>query len=149
MTTLSANVDQGSGHGPLSRLMSMALVIFGDNNMAMADGQLVHLLLHFANMVVDEVNAHPYRDDIDPVEYYVSPEDVRPVADQIMIAGIAGFYAAQQASSKAPALMSSYYRTMNQRLWFELNGLTDIQARPRDAGSYSRINGQPLPAEEE
>ena len=142
MTTLSPNVDKGSGHAPLSELMSRGLMLFGDNNIDLADGSLAHLLLMFANTIITEINQHPYRTGLPAIEYYGHPEDVRAVNDLTMIYGLAGMYASHQASQKAPALMAQFYQTMNRMLWNELNGNTKIQARPTDAGSYSRINGQ-------
>lgn len=140
--TLSANVDKGSGHAPLSTLMARALIRFGDNNPDLMDGTLVHLLLDFANQIVDEVNIHPYRTGMDAIAYYVTPEDVREINDLTMALGIAAHYAIQQGSQKSQTLLPLYYQTLNRALWMELNGNTKIQARPYDSGAYSYVNGQ-------
>jgi len=139
--TLSANLDKGSGHSPLSNLMSMALTIFGDNNIDLADGSLAVMLLSMANTIVMEVNAHPYRTDMPPIEFYTHPEDIRAINDATMIYGIASLYAAQQMSSKAGGLVGQYLKLLNQQLWSELNGNTRIQVRPKDSGVSNPTNG--------
>jgi hypothetical protein len=141
MTTVSAHLDRGSGYAPLSECMSKALVLMGDNNYDMADGSLAMMLLMMANNVVMEVNSHPYRTGKTPIKFYTSPEDVREISDMIMIAGIAALYAAQQVSQKAGMLNAMYLKTMNQQLWFELNGNTKIQIRPVDTGPFNPTNG--------
>ena len=142
--TIGANVDNGSGRSPLSNLMSLAMLTFGDSNIDHADGALAHLLLLFANLTVSEINAHPYREGKDTVLPYVHPADKRDIPDLTMIAGIAAKYASQQGSAKAAILESSFYQTMNRELWMELNGNTRLEALSVDREhGRSRTNGLP------
>lgn len=138
------HVDDGEGYAPLGDLMSMGLVLFGDNNVDMADGALAHMLLYFANTIVSEVNAHPYRTGMKPIPIYQHPADRRRIPDPILINGIAAYYAGQQQSQKAPLLMGQYYQTMNRMLWLELNGNTKIEARIFDKTPTNETNGKPL-----
>lgn len=144
MAGINPHVDGGKGYAPLSDLMSVGLMIFGDNNIDMADGALAHLLLYFANNIVSEVNIHPYRTGKPLIQPYSHPAEVREIPDAILIDGIAAFYAGQQQSQKAPLLMAKYYQTMNRLLWMELNGNTKIEARIFDKGPTNETNGTPL-----
>jgi hypothetical protein len=121
--------------------MAIGLMLFGDNNYDMADGGLAHLLLHFANVIVGEVNQHPYRTGKPKIDYYTHPDDVRPISDMIMRSGISGYYAMQQNSAKGQTLMSQYYQVMNRTLWEEMNGNTKIEGRIYDKGITNEVNG--------
>ena len=118
--------------------MSLALMIFGDNNINMADGALAHMLLLFANQIVSQFNMHPYRTGMKKIQFYTHPSDVREIPDQVMIYGMAGLYAGQQRSDKAPTLMAQYYQLLNTLLWEQLNGNTNIEARIFDKGPRSK-----------
>jgi len=141
MTSGLPNVTSGGKYAHLSELMAMGLVIFGDSNVDMIDGALAHLMLKFANDIVDEVNMHPYREGMDQIARYISIEDKRPIDDHIMMDGLAAAYAKHQRSDKAIVLMSDYYKTMNRKLWQERNGNTPIDVRAFDVAKTNPNNG--------
>lgn len=113
-------------NSPLEYLIMSALRRFGDFHASSVDGEVIMMFLEFANQILDEVRRHPYWDspgDADKVElnYYVHPSDIRPVNDNIIIAGLLFLYAVQQGSDKLSLYGPAYYHTLNQELWDRLN----------------------------
>jgi len=113
-------------NSPLEYLTMSALRRFGDFHPASVDGEVMMMFLEFANQILDEVRGHPYWDhpaDTAKVEldYYVHPSDIRPVNDNIMIAGLLFAYSVQQGSDKVAVYAPAYYRVMNSELWDRLN----------------------------
>jgi hypothetical protein len=149
--TVNQNVDQGSGYAPLNDVMAKALMLYGDSSFDTHDGVLPSLLLQLANTIVVEVNQHPYREHLAPVEFYGDITSRRSIPDIIMMYGIAGAYATQQGSSKGPMLMAQFYKMMNQIFWQEKNGNTPIQVRAFDKKGISTdpINGLEAPRDEQ
>ena len=131
-STVNQHVDQGSGNAPLKELMASGLHLFGDSSFESHDGTLPFLLMTLANSVVVEVNQHPYREHLPPVELYGDLSSRRDIPDLVMTYGIAGMYATQQQSAKGPMLMAQYYKLMNQLFWNAKNGNTPIQVRAFD-----------------
>ena len=145
-------------YSPLRTLAMQALRRFGDFNPSTVDGDVVLMFLEFANMVIDDIRQHPYSarttvtttvkgqkvtpTSANDVDYYTSPDETREIDDQIIIAGILAHYAVQQGSEKMEIYMPNYYKTMNQQLWNELNGNTQIKLRVVDDGTNpANING--------
>lgn len=128
------------GYSPLRTLLMQVLRKYGDYAPGTASGDTILLLMDLANTVIDEVRANPYWDGT-RLDYYVAADDVRPVPDNIVKAGVSYYYAAQQNSSKTQLLAQEFLRTMNRELWYRLNGNTRISLIPTDGGSnpaYSR-----------
>jgi hypothetical protein len=55
-----------------------------------------------------------------------------------MINGLLMQYAMQQLSDKASLYSPMFYKSLNQDLWFKLNGSTKIQLRVTDDGTNKR-----------
>lgn len=123
------------GYAPLNELIKRAVRRFGDFGSAAIDGDVEMMFIEFANMVIDDYTEHPYFDGRDGVTYYKSSTEVKPVEDQIMLAGLLAHYSFQQMSEKTPGYQTLYYRTMNQIMWQQLNGNTALNMRPTDGGS--------------
>ena len=141
------HVDLGTGFSPLADLMSRALLRFGDAATMQPSGDLALLLLDMANMLVEEINMHPYWNGA-KVAYYEHPADRRPIPDNIITAGLAGLYASQQGSDKAAQLLTSYYRTLNSVLWHDLAGNSKLRIRTFDKGYTDPITGLDLVRDE-
>lgn len=109
-------------YAPLETLNLKALRRFGDMHPGTVDGDVGLMFIEFANDIVDEFNAHPYRDGQTPVEYYEALQDRRPIHDNIILNGLIYHYSFQQASAKTEAYRQRYYRTMNLLLNKAING---------------------------
>ena len=140
------------GNAQLESLIFSALRRFGDFAPDTSDGNLMSMMLEFANLVIDEIRNHPYW-DATQLDYYTSVSESRPVPDQIMIAGLLTQYAVQQASEKTQMFTMLYYKTLNQELWNRLNTTNTadgggnrspaLQIRPMDSPiNQSLITGQ-------
>lgn len=128
---------------PLNSLIMSALRRYGDFNPGTIAGDVSLMLLEFANLVIDEVNQHPYREGMPRIPYYVSLEDARDIPDPIIIVGMMAHYATQQMSQKMEIYVPMYNKTMNRLLWDSLNGNTKLRGKVVDGGSNSRYsNGQ-------
>ncbi len=120
MADLTApHVAGGGSSSPLSDLVRQGLALMGDSSAKRSTGDLEHLMIFFANQIIDEVRNHPYWDGVE-VDYYTSSTEKRGIPDMVMVTGLAAKYATQQASQKAGALLSGpsgYYKTLNRKLW--------------------------------
>jgi hypothetical protein len=131
-------------YSPLETIAFKALRIYGDFNPGTVDGDVLLMFVDFANQVIDEVRAHPYWRG-GGVDYYASPTERRAIPDHIMMAGLLAKYAEQQFSDKYQLFAPKYARTMNQLLWYILNGNTEIALRRVDEKAPTNpTNGQPL-----
>jgi hypothetical protein len=125
----------------LQTLAMQALRRYGDFAASSVDGEVLLMFLEFANLIIDEVRAHPYYVEayenglIGPLPYYTSQTDKRPLPDQIIIAGLLYHYALQQGSNKVQAYIGNFARTMNQQLWGILHGHGKIEMTVVDDGS--------------
>lgn len=136
-------------HSPLEILIQQALRRYGEFAAETIDGEAALMFIEFANMVIDEVNAHPYHQG-DPVPYYTALSDARGVPDPAMIAGLLYHFSVQQGSQKIEFYMPAFFRSLNQHMWMALNGNTTLQARIVDDGTslrnqghkYSKTNGK-------
>jgi hypothetical protein len=143
----------GKGHSPLDALIRSALRRYGDFQADSVEGEAALLLLELANLVIDEIQQHPYWTPEDEIEPYEALTDVRAVPDPIIVAGLLAHLSIQQASAKQKTYYPLYTQTINAYLWRRLNGNTPIRMRPMDGGSNrihstpaNRINGLPQEA---
>jgi len=137
-------------YSPLDTLGMQALRRYGDFSPGTVDGDTLLMFIEFANMVVDEVNTHPYRESKPPILYYTGINDAREIPDPVIIAGLLAHYAAQQLSEKVETYFPLYYKTMNTHLWLQLNGNTKIHlrqvdesTRPESGLKTNPLNGLP------
>jgi hypothetical protein len=136
-------------HSPLDTLAMQALRRYGDFNPGTVDGDTILMFIEFANMVLDEIRAHPYWPN-DDLPYYEAITDARPVPDPVIIAGLLFHYAVQQQSDKAESYAPLYYKGLNLHLWHQLNGNTPIHLRQVDETATEKfrrptnpVNGLP------
>lgn len=120
MTSMNPHISDN--HSPLEELIMQALRRHGEFNPSSVDGDVAHMLLEFANEVIDEVNQHPYTPDTMAIEHYISIQDIRKVPDNIIVLGLLFYYADQQNSSKVKSASEKYFRTMNQALYRQYHG---------------------------
>lgn len=134
---MAENSDQNphiiDGPTPLNDLMMSALRRYGDFHPGTASADVKLMLLEFANLVIDDIRAHPYFSD--ELDYYKSPTETRAVPDRIIIAGLLMHYAAQQISDKFSLYSTNYYKVLNGALWDLLAGNSKIRFRVVDDGS--------------
>lgn len=130
---VNVHVAGGRDYSPLSSLIRSALRRYGDVSAGAAYPETSAMLLEFANMVVEEVNIHPYTKA--PVPYYIHTEDVREIPDPIVIAGMLYLYAEQQNSKKTEIYRAKFYMTLNTIMHRLTNGQSGIKVRPMDGGS--------------
>lgn len=131
----TTNPQISDNYSPLSTLAMQAIRRFGDFAPGTIDGDVMLMFLEFANQIVDEVRAHPYHDGT-PLDYYQSQDDIRPIPDNIIVAGLLYQYAMQQGSEKLQLYMPNYNNTLNRQLWYNLNGNSPIQMRVMDGGTH-------------
>lgn len=151
---MSDNPHIRDNHSDLQTLTSQALTRHGEFAASTIQGDVSMMFIEFANMVLEEVRAHPLAEGtpLAEIKDYVSINEARPVPDEIIKAGLIFYYMVQQGDARAQFQQGVYTRTMNQRLWRLVNGNTKIRMRPVDGGSNkeratrtSAINGLPLP----
>jgi len=127
-------------HSPLNALAMQALRRFGDFHPGSVDGDVMLMFIEFANMVIDDIRAHPYYDEV-AIDYYQSPTDVRQIKDIIIVNGLLHHYAMQQGSEKIQMYMPTYFSTLNRELWQAKNGNTKIQMTVVDGGTNKAHSG--------
>lgn len=128
-------------NSPLNTLAMQALRRFGDFHPGTVDGDVMLMFVEFANMIIDDIRAHPYYDNV-AIDYYQSATDVRKIKDIIMVQGLLYHYALQQGSEKMQMYMPTYFATLNRELWQAKNGNTKIQMTVVDDGTNKRnLNG--------
>lgn len=144
---MSINPHIRDEHSPLRTLIAQALRRFGDFAPSSIDADTALMFIEFANMVIDEVRAHPYAEHLADVAYYGSLDDARPIPDPIMLAGLLYHYSMQQNSEKVQLFMPSFFKTMNMVLYQKLQGNGPIEMRPVDGGPAGRtVAGRGRPA---
>lgn len=125
----------------IQSLTMQALRRYGDFVPGSIDGDVILMFIDFANLIIDEIRAHPYyveaykQGKVAPLTYYVAATDSRPVPDVVIIAGLLYHYANQQGSNKVQAYMPSFARTLSQQLWGILHGHDRIEMNVVDGGS--------------
>lgn len=143
----------GGGHSPLDALIRQALRRYGDFAVDTIDGEVALMLLEFANLILDDIEQHPYWRSDAPLEPYAALTDNRPVPDPIIVAGLLAHLSIQQQSEKRQTYFPLYQQALNTQLWRRLNGNTPIRVRPMDGGSNAKssipsntVNGLPQEA---
>lgn len=130
-----------SVNSDVQSLTMKALRRYGDFVPGSIDGEVVLMFLDFANLIIDEIRAHPYyveaykQGKVGELHYYTSPTESRPIPDVVMVAGLLYHYANQQGSNKIQAYMPGYARTLSQQLWGLLQGHDRIEMNVVDGGS--------------
>jgi hypothetical protein len=125
----------------IQSLAMQALRRYGDFVPGSIDGDVILMFIDFANLIIDEVRAHPYyveayqQGKAAPLSYYVAASDTRPIPDVVIVAGLLYHYAAQQGSNKAQTYMPAFARTLSQQLWGLLQGHDRIEMKVVDGGS--------------
>ena len=138
----SANNPQlGEPHSALQTLAQQSLRRYGDMHPGTVDGDVIMMFIEFANLVLEDLRAHPYWDNLE-VDYYVHPTEHRQVPDQIMISGLLYHYSVQQQSNKVEAYGPMYFRTMNRILFNRKYGNAKIVLSPMDRGSDNLSNSR-------
>lgn len=121
---------------PLRILIMRALRRYGEGAPDAVEGDLMGLFIDFANNVINDVRDHPYWTDASgnkiELDYYISNQDKRSIPDEIVVSGMAAYYALQQASQKSQILVPMYYRRMNQILFNLKFGNTEFRLQPVD-----------------
>jgi hypothetical protein len=141
MAQSDTNPHIRENNSPLNTLAMQALRRFGDFHPGTVDGDVMLMFIEFANMVIDDIRAHPYYDKV-AIDYYQSATDVRKIKDIIMVQGLLYHYALQQGSEKMQMYMPTYFATLNRELWQSVNGNTKIQMKVVDGGTNkANING--------
>lgn len=112
----ASNPHIAEPHSPLEALAFQALRRYGDMNPGTVDGETIMMFLEFANLIVEDLRSHPYWDAV-YLDYYTHPQDVRPIPDPIMVAGLLAHYAAQQMSSKTEIYVPAYRKITAQILY--------------------------------
>ena len=115
-TRLAPHVFQGSPNAPLENLVALTLRRYGDFSSRRVTGDVVLMMIEFANEIVEMINSHPYYDGV-TIEYYTSQTDARPVEDAIMVRGLLALYAEQQVSDKYPNSRIEFARHLNGILY--------------------------------
>ena len=135
--TSNSNPHRRDKYSPVTLVMQ-ALRRFGDFHPGTVDGDVMLMLLEFANAIIDDIRLHPYHDTTNPIDYYESPEEWRAIPDIILINGMLYHYALQQGSDKLQMYMPLYNQTLNSQLWQQHNGNTKIQMKVVDDGTNER-----------
>lgn len=121
---------------PLKTLSLMALRRYGESSPSAIYGDLSHMMLGFANNVIEDVRDHPYWRDGNgaqiPIDYYLSIDDKRDLPDEIVLSGLVAYYSLQQASQKSQIWVPMYYRRMNQILYNRKYGNTELRLKVVD-----------------
>lgn len=128
------------GYTPLRKLIQDALREYGEFSVETIEADVSLMVLNFANQIVREVWTHPYATAEDAqIKPYTSLDDVRPIDDMVMISGLLARVLKQQRNyQSAQVEFQNYYRTLNQMMWFKLNGNTAIRMRQVDDGTHPR-----------
>lgn len=116
---MSDNPQIRDEYSPLSALITQALRRFGDFSPHSVQGEVGQMFLEFANLVVDDINRHPYAEELydEPVEYYTQIDQARAIPDVIMRQGLLLYYSEQQHSSKLQTASPHYYEVLNGKLY--------------------------------
>lgn len=134
-------------YSPLETLMGDAYERFGNMSIETMSGTVKRVLQKFANRIVEDFRVHPYTYAPD-LDYYVSLQDIRPIPDEIMIAGLTFHYAKWQASAKAQMFFTEYYATLNQILYQRKFGSGKVQLAAVDRPSITSATMAPITNED-
>lgn len=118
-------------YSPVETLINDALERFGNMSVDSIDSNIRRIMLKYANRIVEDVRRHPYTSTPD-LDYYVSLQDTRPIPDEIMISGLAYYYAKWQNSLKSKDLFGDYTVSLNSILYQRKYGSGKIQMNTVD-----------------
>lgn len=133
------NPNISDPYSPLESLIIDAFERFGNMSADTIDGDIKRILLRFANRIVEDIRIHPYS-TINDLDYYKHIQDIRPIPDEIMIAGIAYHYAKWQSSARAAILYGEYQQTMHQILYHRKFGAGRIQMNTVDKDTRTQYS---------
>ena len=135
------NPHLGEPYSSLQTLVMQSLRRYGDMHPGTVDGEVIMMFIEFANLILEDLRAHPYFDNLE-IDYYTHPTEYRQVPDQIMVAGLLYHYAVQQQSNKVEAYGPMYFRTMNRILFNRKYGNAKIELSPMDRGEGSKSDAR-------
>lgn len=118
-------------HSPLSLLINEAIGLFGNMSTDTIPGSILMTLLRRANSIVEDVRIHPYT-TLPDLDYYISFDDVRPIPDEIMIAGLLYHYSFWMKSDFVKNHYIQYQKTLGQILYQRKFGSGKIQMNTID-----------------
>tara|TARA_B100000287_G_scaffold399358_1_gene417551 strand:- start:29078 stop:29761 length:684 start_codon:yes stop_codon:yes gene_type:complete len=135
------NPHLGEPYSSLQTLVMQSLRRYGDMHPGTVDGEVIMMFIEFANLILEDLRAHPYWDNLE-IDYYTHPTEHRQVPDQIMVAGLLYHYSVQQQSNKVEAYGPMYFRTMNRILFNRKYGNAKIELSPLDRGEGSKSDAR-------
>ena len=115
----------------LEALVMQTLRRYGDMHPGTVDGEVMMMFVDFANLIIEDLRAHPYWENPE-IDYYVHMQETREIPDPIMIAGLLYQYSIQQQSNKIEAYGPMYFKTINRILYNRKYGSGQIEIRPWD-----------------
>lgn len=121
ISPISPHISDGLT-SPLSVLAHRMLRRYGEWNASTVDAETQSLCIDLANEIIDDVRGHPYWNNFPELEYYISSEDIRPIPDAVMIAGLLAKFAVNQGSNKWEKYENDYYQKLNQHLYYGATG---------------------------
>lgn len=105
-----------SPYAPLEQLSLRAIKRYGEMAASTVEGEVQLMFVDYANTILDDIMAHPYWTKGKEIPYYTHQTDVRPVPDNMMVAGLLAKFSADQESKKAGLYMGEYFKSLNQLL---------------------------------
>ena len=127
-------------YSPLEVLVFTALRRYGDMHPGTVDGEVMMMFIEFANLVIEDLRAHPYWEGAD-MDYYTHSSETRPIPDPIMVTGLLYHYSIQQQSNKVEAYGPMYFKGMNRILFNRKYGNGPIEMSPIDRGAGNLPSG--------
>jgi len=118
-------------YSPLEPLVMQALRRYGDMHPGTVDGEVMMMFIEFANLIIEDLRAHPYWDNPE-IDYYTHPTEWRAIPDNIIVSGLLYHYAVQQQSNKIEAYGPMYFKMMNRVLYNRKYGSGKIEMSPWD-----------------
>lgn len=116
---------------PLESLVRSALVLAGNFSVSRVDGEVMMLMISFANRVIEDVRMHPYWQG-GRLDYYNDVTESRPVPDQIILDGITAYYMIQQGSEKAQLFLKLYQSKTTDLLYQRMYGNAPLEVNITD-----------------
>ena len=116
---------QRESYSPLEPLIHSALARSGNFSPARVDGQVMNMMIEFANRVIEDIRRHPY--GWEEIDYYTHQSETRPIPDMIMIDGLTAHYMIQQASEKAPLFLQIYQANLSDILYQRMYGNQSLE----------------------
>lgn len=118
-------------YSTLETLTLQSLRRYGDMHPGTVDGEVMMMFIEFANLIIEDLRAHPYWDNPE-IDYYTHPSEWRAIPDNIIVSGLLYHYAVQQQSNKIEAYGPMYFKMMNRVLYNRKYGSGKIEMSPWD-----------------